>query len=127
MNGARGAALATSLVLVVGVTASLARAQRREGPCREDAERLCKDVKPGGGQIWKCLKEHEAQLSQSCKDRLQNARAETGKHYGACTGDIEKLCHGVQVGGGRIHACLQQHEADLSAACKAELSAGGRK
>ena len=35
--------------------------------CAADAEKFCKDVKKGGGRIIKCLKEHEAQLSEECK------------------------------------------------------------
>jgi hypothetical protein len=36
--------------------------------CKADAEKFCKDVKPGGGRIMKCLKEHEAELSEGCKN-----------------------------------------------------------
>jgi hypothetical protein len=36
----------------------------------------------------------------------------------ACTGDVQKLCSGVQAGGGRILACLKQHKSDVSDACR---------
>ena len=36
----------------------------------------------------------------------------------ACKPDVERLCPGVQPGGGRIVACLKQNDAQLSAACK---------
>ena len=36
----------------------------------------------------------------------------------ACKADADKLCPGVQPGGGRIAACLKQNEAQVSAACK---------
>jgi hypothetical protein len=36
----------------------------------------------------------------------------------ACKADVEKLCSGVQPGGGRIAGCLKQNEAQVSAACK---------
>lgn len=39
----------------------------------------------------------------------------------ACRADARKLCQGERPGGGRIVACLQQHEADLSEGCKAKL------
>ena len=46
----------------------------------------------------------------------------------ACKADAEKLCPGVQPGGGRIAACLKQNEAQVSAACKdAMANAGHRK
>ena len=34
-----------------------------------------------------------------------------------CRGDYDRLCGGVQLGGGRVLACLQNHAGQLSAAC----------
>jgi hypothetical protein len=34
-----------------------------------------------------------------------------------CRGDYDRLCGGVQPGGGRILACLQNHASQLSAVC----------
>jgi hypothetical protein len=45
---------------------------------------------------------------------LFNASAHAAE---GCAPDIEKFCAGVPPGGGAINACLQQHEAELSAAC----------
>jgi hypothetical protein len=36
----------------------------------------------------------------------------------ACDTDIQKLCAGVQPGGGRILACLKQHKDQVSDGCK---------
>jgi hypothetical protein len=36
----------------------------------------------------------------------------------ACAADVQKLCAGVQSGGGRIIQCLREHKDALSAACK---------
>jgi hypothetical protein len=41
-----------------------------------------------------------------------------------CSGDFQKLCSGVQLGGGRAAACLRQHAADLTPACRAALASG---
>src|SRR5512144_1861051 len=38
--------------------------------CQDDAMKLCKDVPPGGGRIYRCLKEHESDLSPACKEKL---------------------------------------------------------
>ncbi len=40
----------------------------------------------------------------------------------ACKADVQRLCAGVQPGGGRIRACMRQHQQDLSAGCKAAIS-----
>src|ERR1700733_8038249 len=36
----------------------------------------------------------------------------------ACAGDAQRLCAGVQPGGGRIVPCLKEHKDALSAQCK---------
>ena len=41
--------------------------------CHEDAKNLCKDVKPGEGRIVQCLKQHEGELSQACKEQMARA------------------------------------------------------
>ncbi len=38
--------------------------------CDEDTKKLCKDVQPGGGRIVQCLKQHEGELSQACKEHM---------------------------------------------------------
>lgn len=39
----------------------------------------------------------------------------------ACRGDARRLCSQAAPGGGRLLPCLQQHEAELTPACKAAL------
>ena len=38
--------------------------------CHSDVQKFCKDVKPGVGDVMRCLKQHEADLSQTCKNEL---------------------------------------------------------
>jgi hypothetical protein len=38
--------------------------------CEADAQKFCKDVKPGQGRIVKCLREHEKDLSPQCKAKM---------------------------------------------------------
>ena len=38
--------------------------------CSADAHRLCPDVKGGHGRIIACLKNHERELSDSCKEEM---------------------------------------------------------
>ena len=70
-------------------------AEKGKGPCAADAAKFCKDVKPGEGRVKACLKEHEKDLSQACRDRKalraekrggkrEGARGKDGKGSGAC-------------------------------------------
>ncbi len=43
--------------------------------CKGDVQKLCSDVKPGGGRIIVCLNDHKDQLSQACSDAIAKARA----------------------------------------------------
>lgn len=60
-----------------------AAAEKGKGPCAEDAAKFCKDVKPGEGRVAACLKEHEKELSQACKDRKALAAERKANRGGA--------------------------------------------
>jgi hypothetical protein len=38
--------------------------------CKESARKLCEGTKPGGGRILQCLKQHEAELTPECKEKM---------------------------------------------------------
>ena len=40
--------------------------------CHKDIELFCKDIKPGGGRLGKCLKADAKKLSKSCKRWLEH-------------------------------------------------------
>lgn len=40
----------------------------------------------------------------------------------ACRADFRRLCPGVKRGGGRILACLQDHNSELSSQCRDAMS-----
>ncbi len=108
-----------------------------DGPCRASFEKFCKNVKPGGGAIFKCLKEHEAELPPECKAHAEKMKGQQGQGMGmgegghrggkfkqareACKTDREKFCKDVQPGSGGILKCMKENEAQLSADCKAAL------
>jgi len=54
--------------------------------CAADFKKLCPDVQPGGGRIRACLAQHRAELSQGCRDALQQARAAHRPQPGASGG-----------------------------------------
>jgi cysteine rich repeat protein len=41
--------------------------------CKPDMQKFCADVKPGGGRIIACLRDHKDQLSQACSDAMASA------------------------------------------------------
>lgn len=43
--------------------------------CAADVKKFCADVQPGGGRIRACIAQHRDDLSQGCRDALQQARA----------------------------------------------------
>jgi hypothetical protein len=93
-------------------------AAAKEGPCKDDVQKFCKDVKPGGGRIVKCLKEHEADLSDSCKAAQSKAKEKVSEAKESCNDDVQKYCKGVQPGQGRIVKCLADNKDKLSGSCK---------
>jgi hypothetical protein len=40
-----------------------------------------------------------------------------------CRADIERICPGVEPGEGRILACMREHRADITPACRAAVRA----
>jgi hypothetical protein len=46
------------------------KVQHVKEACKEDAAKLCKGTKPGGGKIVQCLKQHEGELSAACKEAM---------------------------------------------------------
>ncbi len=108
-----------SLAFAAAITAGPAGDMDHKGVCRADVEKFCKDIKPGGGRIMACLKSHEAELSEPCKEHMAMAREKMKEFHAACKADSKKFCSGITPGKGRIAACLKSHEAELSEPCKA--------
>jgi len=46
-------------------------ASQDAGPCRQDAEKLCPDMHPGDGKFGPCMKEHMADVSAACKEKMR--------------------------------------------------------
>ena len=62
----------------LAVSAPMAHAQKL-AYCKADAERLCAGIKPGGGKLKNCLKEHENEVSIGCAKELKKIKAKMGK------------------------------------------------
>jgi len=87
-------------------------------PCAEEIAKFCKDIQPCRGLLMNCLKEHENELSATCKAKVEGSKKRLEEAQQACSEDIQKFCKDVQPGGGRIARCLKEHACDLSPACK---------
>lgn len=90
--------------------------------CKADVAKFCPKVQPGGGRIAQCLKQNEAQLSDSCKERIKMVVARLKEVKAACEDDVQQYCATVKTGGGRVAQCLKQHKDKLSAECKTEIA-----
>jgi hypothetical protein len=93
-----------------------------EGPCDAAVKTFCSEVKPGGGRILACLKQHEKELSTSCKkyqvaiQKMTNSFREAFRE--ACSGDVREFCSSVKSEDELIAACLEEHKSELSESCK---------
>lgn len=69
-----------ALAVALAVFSSLsfaADAPQRGGmrdACKADVDKLCPQVKPGGGRITACLKQNASQISDTCKDAISHMR-----------------------------------------------------
>lgn len=63
-----------------------------------------------------------ALLSFSLLAAAQPAAAFDEAVLGYCKSDIERLCPGVQPGGGRILQCLKSHKEEMSVGCAQGLA-----
>ena len=53
----------------------------------------------------------------------RNALAQQAEAMKYCKADIARLCPGVQMGGGRIIACLKEHKMEVSVGCAKAIQA----
>jgi len=68
-----------SFFVVAGLMAAAGAARAQEAPahrsligtrCKDDAARLCSGVEIGGGKLARCLRLHDSDLSETCKNAL---------------------------------------------------------
>jgi hypothetical protein len=51
-----------------------ARAQAAISACTSDRARLCSEVAPGGGRIYRCLARNSDRLAPNCRGAMQQAQ-----------------------------------------------------
>lgn len=129
-NESRGRSINRSFI-IAAVTGMLLWAAadvfaQGSGSCTEDAAKFCKDVQPGKGRMAQCLKEHENELSTSCKEHVAQMKQRGRGIHEACQDDALRFCKDVQPGRGGTYRCLKEHESELSPACREQLPEGRR-
>jgi len=118
--------------------------------CRADYQTHCSNVPTGGSAALSCLQQNASSLSPGCQTALgavshgsaaaagaasappavapapappMSRRQELAQMRQACGPDYRAYCRGVQPGGGRALACLQDHADSLSHQCRSALMA----
>jgi hypothetical protein len=102
--------------------------------CKKELETYCKDVTPGEGRVLACLYAYEDKLSGQCEYALYDAaaqleRALTALTYVAneCRDDLQKFCSDIRPGQGRLLACIDKNEKQVSGRCKQAMKDVGLK
>ncbi len=91
------------------------------GPCHDEVQKLCSGVKPGEGQIRKCIKENKDKFSDECKTRMAEIKEQAKEMKGECAADAKTICGGKKRK--ELRKCLKENMAKLSPACKASVQA----
>ncbi|EMJ99439.1 MULTISPECIES: hypothetical protein [unclassified Leptospira] len=84
--------------------------------CREDKEKYCKEIPKG--DILSCLKKNEENLSEECRELLQEVRNKARMRMEACKEEKEKYCSDR---GTAVIRCLQENKNVLGEKCKSTL------
>ena len=102
--------------------------------CNKELTTFCKGVQPGEGRILACLYAFQDRVSGKCEYAIYDAatqleQAATALKFAAaeCKEDLLKYCGNVEVGNGRVKACLDKNEKSLSDKCKDALKQTGLK
>jgi hypothetical protein len=93
--------------------------------CEGDLQKYCSQVTPGEGRLLHCMAAHEDKISGQCEyafyqtaallEQLSVAIAYVAQE---CETEIQTLCRDVELGEGRILACLDEHSEEVGDSCK---------
>ena len=68
------------------------------------------------GAFFIFVTQTQAQTTETTATTTNTTAATRSVH--PCKIDVEKFCKGVESGGGKLNACMNEHEDELSPACK---------
>jgi hypothetical protein len=96
--------------------------------CQADMDKYCDQVTPGEGRLLYCAAAHQDKLSDTCQGALVNAALIMNDLTDrvmvvaeACEDELMTHCADVEVGGGQVLACLDEHDDELSEGCDEAL------
>lgn len=102
--------------------------------CESELKTYCSGVTPGEGRILSCLYAYGDKLSGQCEFALYDAAAQLERFVAAlsyvaneCGDDIDKFCASVEMGEGRILACLESNSTKIQGRCTRALTDVGLK
>ncbi len=110
---ARHALAFVVLTLACSVPAIALEANPISQSCRADYGKFCTSVKPGGGRIAECLKQHEAELAPACQSALAKITD--------CGQQVRQICGTAAPGRDGLRECLNTHAQQLGADCRTAL------
>ena len=97
--------------------------------CEGDIRNYCSQVTPGNGRMLHCMAAHEDKISGQCEyafyqtasllEQLSVAIAYVAQE---CKTEIQTLCSGVELGEGRILACLDEQAEEVGDSCKKAIA-----
>jgi len=120
-----------ALVLALAVPSATYAFRGGGGPCgmrescREYVDAFCPDAR-GPREIHECLRDHEADLSDTCLEKLQKIGERHAAVREACEEDVLDLCPDAETHR-NIHRCLRANRDDLSGACTEALDSLPRR
>lgn len=112
-----------SAALLIAASGAQAAPSALAKACAKDVKSVCGGVKPAGGKLAACMKEHFSDLSTDCQIAYIKVAA-VGR---ACKADMTKYCADAKGGQDAKAQCLKSHAADLSAGCKDAMAKAGGK
>jgi hypothetical protein len=88
--------------------------------CAADFAKFCAGQDPSSDTGRACMREHRAQVSETCRAARDVRRQERHERIKtACAADIAKFCNAGSSTDDSSRRCLRDHKDELSANCKA--------
>lgn len=97
--------------------------------CQTELTNYCSQVTPGEGRLLHCVAAHEDKLSGQCEYALYQAASlleqlAVAINYVAqeCRTELETICGDVQIGEGRVLACLDANADQVGESCRKAIA-----